>query len=323
MKISIIVVSYNEAGYLAECLDSCLRNLRAFPKPGDCEIIIGDDGSNDGSQKIIRAYQEKYPDLIRFFVMERNISGNFVPSFRVSNLIKRAIGLSRGQYLQIISGDDLLLGEDKLARAAAFLDGNPGYASCHSDFKMFWDDGKEVAAIGNGHDFSPEILWCYVYKHISCYVFRREVSKNMLERFCDDDGMYFSCFLTGKTKHVGGVDFGYRQRATGIMGGLNQTTNWLTHILLLEDALRVRRYTTATYARMCVPILVLFRERNTLNQTEKGRFLSAQSRIVTGQILKYDTMPLLEKLRFLAFLACLGWWKVFYKVRFEIEKITR
>ena len=97
MKISIIVVSYNEAGYLAECLDSCLRNLRAFPKPGDCEIIIGDDGSNDGSQEIIRAYQEKYPDLIRSFVMERNITGNFVPSFRVSNLIKRAIGLSRGQ----------------------------------------------------------------------------------------------------------------------------------------------------------------------------------------------------------------------------------
>ena len=323
MKISVIVVSYNEAGYLAECLDSCLRNLRAFPKPGDCEIIIGDDGSNDGSQEIIWAYQEKYPDLIRSFVMERNITGNFVPSFRVSNLIKQAIGLSRGQYLQIISGDDLLLGEDKLARAAAFLDGNPGYASCHSDFTLFWDDGKEVAAIGNGHDFSPEILWCYVYKHISCYVFRREVSKNLLERFCDDDGMYFSCFLTGKTKHVGGVDFGYRQRATGIMGSLNQTTNWLTHTLLSEDALRTGRYRSATYARMCVPILVLFRERNTLNQTEKGRFLSAQSRIVTEQILKYDTMPLLGKLRFLAFLACLGWWKVFYKVRFEIEKITR
>ena len=323
MKISIIVVSYNEAGYLAECLDSCLRNLRAFPKPGDCEIIIGDDGSNDGSLEIIRSYQEKYPDLIRFFVMERNISGNFVPSFRVSNLIKRAIGLSRGQYLQIISGDDLLLGEDKLARAAAFLDGNPEYASCHSDFKLFWEDGTEEILPSNGHDFSQEILWSYAYKHISCYVFRREVSGNLLEHFCDDDGMYFSCFLTGKTKHVGGVDFGYRQRATGIMGGLNQTTNWLTHILLLEDALRVRRYTTATYARMCVPILVLFRERNTLNQTEKGRFLSAQSRIVTGQILKYDTMPLLGKLRFLAFLACLGWWKVFYKVRFEIEKITR
>ena len=255
--------------------------------------------------------------------MERNISGNFVPSFRVSNLIKRAIGLSRGQYLQIISGDDLLLGEDKLARAAAFLDGNPEYASCHSDFKLFWEDGKEVTAIGNGHDFSPEILWSYAYKHISCYVFRREVSKNLLERFCDDDGMYFSCFLTGKTKHVGGVDFGYRQRATGIMGGLNQTTNWLTYTLLSEDALRTGRYRSATYARMCVSILVLFRERNTLNQTEKGRFLSAQSRIVTEQILKYDTMPLLGKLRFLAFLACLGWWKVFYKVRFEIENITR
>ena len=40
MKISIIVVSYNEADYLAECLDSCIRNLRAFPEPGDCEILM-------------------------------------------------------------------------------------------------------------------------------------------------------------------------------------------------------------------------------------------------------------------------------------------
>ena len=324
MKISIIVVSYNEADYLAECLDSCIRNLRSFPEPDGCEIIIGDDGSDDGSLEIIRAYQENYPDLICSFVMERNISGNFVPSFRVSNLIKRAIGLSRGQYIQIISGDDLLLGEEKLARAVAFLDGNPGYASCHSDFKMFWGDGKEVVPPSNGHDFSPEILWSYAYKHISCYVFRREVSENLLEHFCDDDGMYFSCFLTGgRTKYVGGMGFGYRQRTTGIMGGLNQTTNWLTYTLLSEDALRAGRYRSATYARMCIPILVLFRERKTLNQTKKGRFLSAQSRIVTSQILEYDAMPLFGKLRFLAFLACLVWWKVFYKVRFTIEKITR
>lgn len=324
MKISIIVVSYNEADYLAECLDSCIRNLRSFPEPDGCEIIIGDDGSDDGSLEIIRAYQENYPDLICSFVMERNITGNFVPSFRVSNLIKRAIGLSRGQYIQIISGDDLLLGEEKLARAVAFLDGNPGYASCHSDFKMFWGDGKEVVPPSNGHDFSPEILWSYAYKHISCYVFRREVSENLLEHFCDDDGMYFSCFLTGgRTKYVGGMGFGYRQRTTGIMGGLNQTTNWLTYTLLSEDALRAGRYRSATYARMCIPILVLFRERKTLNQTKKGRFLSAQSRIVTSQILEYDAMPLFGKLRFLAFLACLVWWKVFYKVRFTIEKITR
>ena len=324
MKISVIVVSYNEADYLAECLDSCIRNLRSFPEPDGCEILIGDDGSDDGSLEIIQSYQEKYPNLIRSFVMERNITGNFVPSFRVSDLIKRAIGLSRGQYIQIISGADLLLGEDKLARAAEFLDGNPGYASCHSDFKMFWDDGKEVSPSSNGHDFSPEILWSYAYKHISCYVFRREVSENLLEHFCDDDGMCFSCFLTGgKTKYVGGMGFGYRQRAAGIMGGLSQTSHWLTNMLLVEEALRVGQYTTSTYAKLFTPLFQIFRERKTLNQTEKGRFLSAQSRIVTEQILKYDAMPVLEKLRFLVFLACLIWWKVFYKVRFTIEKITR
>ena len=122
---------------------------------------------------------------------------------------------------------------------------------------------------------------------------------------------------------MGGMSFGYRQRSTGIMGSLNQMANWLTRILLLEDALSVNRYRTATYAKLFTPLLLIFREREKLQETEKTGFLCSQSRIFAGKILEYDRMSVSGKLRFVAFLICCGWWKVVYKVRYTIEKITR
>ena len=56
MKLSIIIVSYNEKEYISEAIESCMSQEGKF----DYEIIIGDDGSNDGSLEIIERYQEQY-----------------------------------------------------------------------------------------------------------------------------------------------------------------------------------------------------------------------------------------------------------------------
>ena len=59
MKVSIIIVSYNEKKYLMDALDSCLRQT-LFQDDVDCEIIIGDDGSTDGSIEQIEIIKELY-----------------------------------------------------------------------------------------------------------------------------------------------------------------------------------------------------------------------------------------------------------------------
>ena len=48
MKLSIIIVSYNESRFLEKAVGSCLDQ-----DYDDDEIIIGDDGSDDGSVDII------------------------------------------------------------------------------------------------------------------------------------------------------------------------------------------------------------------------------------------------------------------------------
>ena len=55
MKLSIIVPVYNLENYVSRTLDSLLTIRFSH----DYEIIVVNDGSADGSEAVIRAYQEK------------------------------------------------------------------------------------------------------------------------------------------------------------------------------------------------------------------------------------------------------------------------
>ena len=62
-RISVVIVTYNFAKYLRECIDSILaQTLRP------CEILIYDDCSTDESWSIITEYSRKHPGL---FVVHR------------------------------------------------------------------------------------------------------------------------------------------------------------------------------------------------------------------------------------------------------------
>lgn len=61
-KISIIVPVYNAEARLKMCLESLVNQTIK-----DIEIIIINDGSTDGSEKIINEYREKYSSLITYY----------------------------------------------------------------------------------------------------------------------------------------------------------------------------------------------------------------------------------------------------------------
>lgn len=69
MRLSIIVPVYNMAagGKLKFCLDSLVGQTTE-----DYEIICVDDVSTDESYRILKRYEEKYPEKIRVFRMEEN-----------------------------------------------------------------------------------------------------------------------------------------------------------------------------------------------------------------------------------------------------------
>ena len=71
--VSVWMTTYFHEDYISQAIESVLSQKTSFPY----EIIISDDCSTDGTQKIIREYAKKY-DFIRYkkknsFILQRNI----------------------------------------------------------------------------------------------------------------------------------------------------------------------------------------------------------------------------------------------------------
>jgi CDP-glycerol glycerophosphotransferase len=91
--VSVIVPFYNVEDYLAECLDSILRQPFA-----DFEVLLVDDGSPDGSREIAERYVEKDP---RVRLLTR-------PNGGLGAARNTGIKAARGRYLTFVDSDDML-----------------------------------------------------------------------------------------------------------------------------------------------------------------------------------------------------------------------
>lgn len=64
-KVSIIVPCYNQANFLDEAIDSCLKQTYK-----DFEIIIVNDGSTDNTSAVAEAYKIQFPKLVKVIHQE-------------------------------------------------------------------------------------------------------------------------------------------------------------------------------------------------------------------------------------------------------------
>ncbi|MFN3776080.1 glycosyltransferase family 2 protein [Sphingomonas parapaucimobilis] len=110
-RITVALSVYNNAGYLAQALDSILAQTFA-----DFELVIVDDGSTDGSAAIIDCYAATDP---RIRVI-RQANQGLVAS------LNHIMAVARGPYIARMDGDDVALPE-RFARQVGFLDANPDH----------------------------------------------------------------------------------------------------------------------------------------------------------------------------------------------------
>ncbi|MGB7395048.1 MAG: glycosyltransferase [Pricia sp.] len=112
-KVSISIITYNHEQFIARALDSVLSQKRDF----DIEIIVGDDFSTDGTQDILKSYQDKYPNIIHLILHPKHNPG--IPG-RVNNVTN--IYACRGEYVAMLDGDDYWTDKNKLQIQVDFLD---------------------------------------------------------------------------------------------------------------------------------------------------------------------------------------------------------
>lgn len=118
IKLSVIMLAYNQAPYIHQAIDSVLRQRTNFK----FEILIGDDASSDESASIIREYAGQYPQTVIPVIRETNCGA----TRNLYELMERA----RGDYLAYLECDDFWCNDMKLQQQVDFLEDHPEYIAC-------------------------------------------------------------------------------------------------------------------------------------------------------------------------------------------------
>jgi len=121
--ISVVIPTWNSAGYLPATLDSVLA--QTWPQ---VEIIIVDDGSTDDTETVLAPYADRV-----VYVWQENWGGPSRPR-------NAAIARSTGQYIAFFDSDDLM-DPEKLAAAAAVLQAHPEVDFTFSNFREIDETG--------------------------------------------------------------------------------------------------------------------------------------------------------------------------------------
>lgn len=120
--VSVIMGAYNCAATLGDSIQSMLN--QDF---GDFEILVCDDGSTDGTAKVIADYAARD----RRVVPLKNDS-----NVGLARTLNRCIEQARGRYLARMDGDDISR-PDRIGRQVAFLEARPEYDLCGSSIALF------------------------------------------------------------------------------------------------------------------------------------------------------------------------------------------
>jgi glycosyltransferase involved in cell wall biosynthesis len=131
-SVSIGIPVFNGEAFLAETLDSLLNQTLC-----DFEIVISDNASTDGTERICRAYAARDP-RIHYFKNEvnRGAAWNY----------NRVFELSRGHYFKWNSADDVCAPEF-LARCVAALDEDPHAVMAISGVAEIDENGTRLSSV--------------------------------------------------------------------------------------------------------------------------------------------------------------------------------
>jgi len=124
--VSIIIPTYNRLEFLKEAIDSVLCQTMS-----DFELLIVDDGSNDGTGDYVR--KELSDSRIHYFYQEN--SG-------VSRARNSGIKASKGEWIALLDSDDLWM-PSKLETQINYLTDNPNVRVCQTE-EIWVRFGKRV-----------------------------------------------------------------------------------------------------------------------------------------------------------------------------------
>lgn len=217
MKLSVCITTYN----LGNVIDETLQSVMAQKIDFDIEILIGDDGSQDGTLERIKSWKEKYPDLISCYVMPREAGVTYNSIIRAShnrlNLLKHA----QGEYITFLDGDDVYNTDDFYQKAVEVLEKpeNRDCALCGGSTLMYFPDGTVKPLLMSpwkSGKKSADEYWRSHYSSAEAIIMRNNIEiPDAIEKMFDDNLIVFMGLQRGNIFCLPEAVVKYRQNAKG------------------------------------------------------------------------------------------------------------
>ena len=161
--LSVIVSAYNAEEYIDKCLASVKKAL-----PEESEIIVVDDGSTDGTAKVVKKHQKDCPELKYFAKKNGGLSS--AKNFGLSK--------ARGRYVIFMDADDGIKADGYQVMLKSALENDADIVVC--DIALVYDDGR----VYNSHAYheNPGGLLGYLIDGLMASSNNKMVKKELYDK---------------------------------------------------------------------------------------------------------------------------------------------
>lgn len=197
-KVSIIIPCYNQGKYVAEAINSALR--QTFK---DIEIVCVNDGSTDNSVEIIKAFENKYKNFI-FLNNEENRGVIYSRNFAIKNC--------NGTYILPLDADDIIE-PTYVEKAVKILDNNPNIGIVYCKAKIFgnYDKYWNLKPFNKSDILYENCIFCSALFRKSDFIKIGGYNNNM-KYGCEDYDLWLSFIEQGlEVFQINEILFSYRQ----------------------------------------------------------------------------------------------------------------
>ena len=244
MKVSFLVTFYNQKEYIRQCLDSIFN----IDFKCDYEVLIGDDGSSDGSIDLIKEYMHKYSN-IKLFTMPRDNTKQYDPVLRASANRLNLLENSSGDLFCTLDGDDFYCDASFINEAIDIFNKHDDVAVVSFGYK-YYQDNKYTSEYTLPLEYTNNYMDKYLYISKDYYVpagacvHKKLFNKDRIDylkklKHFDDNDILINTLMYGKMYVVNRPIYAYRQTGTSIYTSMNELEKALLNVSQMDVNLRI------------------------------------------------------------------------------------
>ena len=248
-KVSILISFYNLASFVDKTMETVLSQKTTFP----FEVICADDGSSDDTVAKLRAWEEKYTDIVRIFVMDREPGVKYEAAARIqrmNNIRGRLFREAKGEYVCYLDGDDFYTDPYKLQKQADILDADTAhrYVACGHNGCYYWESTGKTKPIEKpirACSLTAKEYWSFFYIHTNALMFRN-LGLQGIDPYTsgvpiNDNLLTFQFLPYGGIYYLPDCMFNYRQVEGSTYHRRSPYQNYILNATMLYQQKRVTR----------------------------------------------------------------------------------